>query len=316
LQENWVNVFSHENYVMAEAGYDIVVDSQRNSYVCGQTGLLDGYDYDAVVFKISPEGETLWFHVFGDDSGDNNWGDTFDQAALDEAHGALYVAGDYCPPANPAHPQLYLVKLALSGEILREHQYGFGHGNGVVVDTQGYVYLSGVEDDQYCFLAKVDPDNGEALWTTRQDPNGGGSGAMEICLDDEGNIYQGGMSDWDWLVIKYNPAGGMEWFHQYDGGNDTPGGWGECAFYVQWAGDRLYAAGTVKEVQSNDMHIKCYDSDGTELWSYTYQGGYGFDVVEGLAVDSQGNAVITDGGNQITIVGVAQAELDSGDFLF
>ena len=67
--ENWVNVYSNDNLTMGETGLDIVVDTQENSYVRGQTGTSQYYDYDAFTQKISPEDETLWFVTYGDDNG-------------------------------------------------------------------------------------------------------------------------------------------------------------------------------------------------------------------------------------------------------
>ncbi len=293
--QNWVNVFSYENITMGEIAYDNAVDSQRNVYVCGQTGLDYGTDYDAVALKISAEGETLWYHVFGDDAGTNNWGDVFDDLVLDEANDAVYFAGEYCPPANPLNTQIYLVKMSLEGEVIYEKTYSSGYGNALIMGDDGNLYLSGVkrisEWDYSLYLAKVDPASGDAIWESAPTPGGMDGGGMGLCCDDDGNIYQAGMLDDDWAVVKYDPAGNVVWYDKYNSSN-FPGGWFPVARFITYAGGMVYATGTVKEINGNDMRTACYSTDGDLLWSDIYDGGYDFEVSEGIEADGEGNIIV------------------------
>ncbi|MGQ4871932.1 MAG: hypothetical protein ACP6IT_08855, partial [Candidatus Thorarchaeota archaeon] len=93
VQEDWRNVFSFENYAMGEVGYDVASDSQGAVYVCGQTGRLTNYDYEAVILKIPPGGETEWFHVIGPDEGEDVWGDALKRLVVDEPNEAVYAVG-------------------------------------------------------------------------------------------------------------------------------------------------------------------------------------------------------------------------------
>jgi len=299
--ENWVNVFSNDNLAMAEIAYDNAVDSEHNVYVCGQTGVLNGYDYDAVALKISPEGETLWYHIFGDDTGDNNWGDSFDKLLLDEEDEAVYFVGQYCPPSNPTNTQIYLVKINLEGEVLYTKTYVGGYGNGIVKGNDGYLYLSGAEragSETKLFLAKIDPQDGSAQWQVDPMPGGMYGGGMELCLDDAGNIYQAGILADDWAVIKYSPDGAVLWYDRYNSQN-FPGGWFPVARFISFANGNVYASGTVKEMNGNDMYTACYNpADGSLVWSDIYDGGYDFDNVEDMAVDGVGNIIVV--GNSFT----------------
>lgn len=290
IAENWINVFSYDNVAMGEVGMDIVVDSERNSYVCGETGTVNYYDYDAFVEKISPNGETLWTFVFGDD-GQDNWADVFRKMVLDEENDALYLVGEYCPPENPAHPQICLVKMNLEGEMIYFNTYGEGaRGNDIILGNDGYIYISGATGDNF-LLAKINPSSGNPVWISTSESTGMSGGGMGICQGDDGSIYQGGTLDDKWAVLRYNSFGNLLWYSQYESAH-SDGDWFPVARFLEFYDGKIYAAGTVCDVTNNDIHLKCYNTNGVELWSQTFDGGYGFDMCEGMVKDSDGNFIL------------------------
>jgi len=291
VEENWMNVFSNDDIAMGEVGMDVTVDSQRNSYVCGQTGSIDYYDYDAFIEKISPDGETLWTYIFGDDFGEDNWADALRKMVLDEENDALYLVGEYCPPEDPAHPQLCLVKMNLDGDLVYFNTYGgCARGNDIIMGNDGYIYISGATGSDF-ILAKIYPGNGIASWISTSESTGMSGGGMGICQGSDGSIYQGGTLDNKWAVLRYNSYGNLLWYTQYESVH-SDGDWFPVVRFVDFYDGKIYASGAVDDVNNNDICLKCYDTNGVELWSNTFDGGYGFDMCEGMVRDSEGNFIL------------------------
>ncbi len=289
--ENWVNVYSNDNVAMGEVPYDIVVDSNRNTYVCGQTGTVQNYDYDAFIQKISPEGETLWFRTFGDDSGSDNWADILKKMLLDEENDALYLVGQYCPPSDPAHPRICLVKMNLEGEFIYHNSYLPGYGYDITFAQDHNLLISGTTAESKLFLSKINPTTGTPYWTAMpvfDDMNGGGT---NICVGENGNIYQGGSVGNQWAVVKYDSSGNPLWIKRYESPN-SDGDWYPVVRFIGYSNDKIYAVGMVNKITNNDIQVICYDFLGNEIWQDTYDGGYGFDACEGMKIDSEGNIII------------------------
>lgn len=109
--------------------------------------------------------------------------------------------------------------------------------------------------------------------------------AVDIVTDNDGNIYVAGStynSNYDYVLIKYNPAGTIIWVKQYNGtGNASDF---ISGMTIDNSGNiivtgRSIGAGTALE---DCVTIK-YNSDGNELWVQRYNGG------------------LVDAGNEITI---------------
>jgi len=100
--------------------------------------------------------------------------------------------------------------------------------------------------------------------------------ANSIAVDNTGNVYVTGKSaadpDWYFITIKYNSAGGRQWFKMY-------GGWG-LAIAVDESGNSY--------VTSENVIIK-FNSGGGQQWISSYGG-------EDIVVDDFGNVYVTGGG--------------------
>lgn len=128
------------------------------------------------------------------------------------------------------------------------------------------------------------------LWTRTYSDWAAGFG---IAVDEAGNVYSTGFTDWDIWIRKYNKDGEIQWTRTYGEGwelADT----GE-AIAVDQMGN-VYVTGyteSVEESEHKDIWVGKYDPDGNEQWTRTESGTeHGFDTGHGIAVDEQGDIYV------------------------
>src|SRR5262249_4991666 len=146
-----------------EYANNIRVDASGNAYIAGDTTstnfpTLNAYQpvkaasTDAFVAKLNPTGSLVFSTYLG-----GNGADPSRDAATDSS-GNLWVTGETSstdfPTVNPMQGSAsvardgYLAKLSASGTTLLFSTYIAGNGddvpNGMAVDSNGNVYLSGV----------------------------------------------------------------------------------------------------------------------------------------------------------------------------
>jgi uncharacterized delta-60 repeat protein len=169
--------------------------------------------------------------------------------------------------------------------------------NGVYVT--GYISYYILEDScDYCTI-KYDKVTGDTLWLRKYNgPANKCDQAYAIGLDNGGNVYVTGKSkgagnDFDFLTIKYNPAGVEQWTAQYN--NPSGNGWDMAyALAVDNSGN-VYVTGQSYDLTSyyDCLTIK-YNSSGVQQWvqRYSYEGNWS-DEGKAITVDNQGNVYVT-----------------------
>ena len=196
----------------------------------------------------------------------------------------------------------------------------------LAIDVAGNIYVTGNSlnwDSVYSpgwdiVTIKCNP-SGAILWAKRYDgPESIHDKVNDIATDPWGNVYVVGYSKYtnsndDYVTIKYNPSGDLQWVRTYNGpgnGDDTATGVGiDAAGNVYVTGD-VYIEGQNYELPfsglKTDFATIKYNPAGDEQWVAQYNGpGNGQDNTVGIAVDATGN---------VYVVGVSEHSETGGDY--
>jgi uncharacterized delta-60 repeat protein len=169
--------------------------------------------------------------------------------------------------------------------------------NGVYVT--GYISYYILEDScDYCTI-KYDKETGDTLWLRKYNgPVNKCDQACAIGLDSAGNVYvtgksEGAENNFDFLTIKYSPAGVEQWTARYD--NPTGNGWDMAyALAVDNSGN-VYVTGSSYDLTTYyDCATVKYNSAGAQQWvqRYSYEGNWS-DEGNAITVDAAGNVYVT-----------------------
>lgn len=227
-----------------------------------------------------------WIATVGDT--DNRAGlDYFQHAAVDSS-GNVYVVG-YTTTEGQGNREALIVKYNSSGvqqwqRLLGDSNPNYGYG--VVLDSSGDVYVSGVGDSQKGIIFKYN-SSGTLQWQ-KEVPN---MVSGFIAMDSSSNIYVAGTfytggSNANWLIMKLNNSGSLTWAREMTGSDHD--------FVTGIALDssgNVYVSGHARSSSAGnyDMAIAKYNTSGTFQWHY-YYGGSGWETTTGIAVDSSSNA--------------------------
>ena len=265
-------------------------DSAGNLYVAGYFSgsfdagatTLSSSNYDIFLMKLSPEGEVLWAHGFGQARGAL---DSFDNVALvvdssdrvilgASVEGDTTVSVDDQVISNTGEPDLFVVQLDGNGNLGWVKQFATTSTSRSIrdldVDASGNVYVVGdlvaasgdLVDQPLAFGAevfaiKLAADDGAAQWETQIEHSGGTSfNGAGIAVDGQGQVtLTGAMSG----TIAAEDAG------------------------------VLPVTGNSSELR--DVFVIRLADDGSVTWMQAYgdsDGQWGSDVV----ADSSGRAVV------------------------
>lgn len=188
-------------------------------------------------------------------------------------------------------------------------QFGTAVGNddieGLAVDAQGNVYVGGTADlahGPYIFTVVKYSPVGDRLWIGRYPgPYNTGCNAADFALDAAGNTYLTGEnplatpgSPTDYLTVKFNPQGQVEWTATYDG----PMHYFDSAWAIALDDSgNVYVAGQAANeglpYEPDDFATIKYNAQGMQQWVALYDGpGHGQDRAVDVAVDGQGNVYV------------------------
>lgn len=288
-----------------DVAFGIAVDSTGNAYITGTTGSpnfpetvgTNGTPYGQqapFVAKFSPTGALLYSTIIG------GLCDAQGYAIAVDAAGNAYITGraNTCILGGPS-PGVLVAKLNPVGGLTYLYVFGgsFGDssaGNAIAVDTNGNAYVTGQAD----------------VWSL-DFPTTPGAFQTNAC---------GGFPSGDGFVAKINPAGTGLVYSTYICGTmtDTPN-----AIAIDPAGFAYVGGDTMSQdfplvnaFQTNGPgtilagFVCKLDPGGSNLVYSTYFGGpLGDTLVEGLALDAQGNAYVTgdtSGGSLPTTAGAVQ----------
>lgn len=291
----WTQTF---HAVTSDIAYAVAAAADDDIFVAGSSFTLTD-DRDIWVRRYAPDGSGgFTLTVDGAASG----ADEALGIALDPA-GNLLVTGYVTTVA--AGRDIWVRKYSPAGvTIWTRTAAGAGgqndEGHGIASDAAGNVIATGFvwagADERDIWVRKYDPD-GNTLWTQTHDgPASGGDEGNAVACDGAANVIVTGYEETaaagrDIWVRKYDSGGGELWTQTFNAPEDaTDIGRGIAVDST----DAIVVGGSINRgVQSDNVWVRKYDSDGNELWTSVYNSdGFLSDVVNGVAVDADDNIVV------------------------
>ncbi len=274
-----------------DAGYGIYVDNANNVYV---TGHSNGH---LIVIKYNSSGTELWKTIHNDIGEDESYG--YDITG--DGAGNIYAAGRSNDNGNE---NALLVKLSDAGAVLWQRTYSTANFDGfykVKRDLAGNIIVSGNtgSEDLYDILIEKYNSDGELAWSKKyNNPTNGSDFSFDMVIDYTNNIYVTGSSsingNFNYVTIKYDPAGTQLWLAGYDG--DAGLSDGASAITIDGQGN-TYVTGDIGKAGNNtDIATIKYNSAGVQQWVIKYDG-------PNLLVD-RGECILLDNAGNIVVAGV------------
>jgi hypothetical protein len=184
---------------------------------------------------------------------------------------------------------------------------GYAVAYDVALDQEGNVisvgYLNQTTEYTEFTTAKYSP-TGDLLWLRMEHGfTGGYDQAFKVKVDSSDDVYVTGWSEgestgYDYLTVKYDPAGNKLWARRYDGpahAEDCPND-----LVVDNQGNVIVTGRSFGGPTGFDYATVKYSPSGDELWVRRYSGAVdsSYDEAEALAVDSLGSVYVTGGAEQ------------------
>jgi uncharacterized delta-60 repeat protein len=300
VSEEWAQRFEGLGLTL-EIATAMTIDDSGNVYVTGYS-YADYYDGEIVTIKYGPDGGKIWkrhFNLPGQSElpttivvdGEAN-------VIVTGRGGGDFLTFKYSPDGAELWSRLYdgpgngsdtAVALGVTptGEIIVT---GSSNGDGTVVNMD---YAT----------VKYSPDGNE-IWVRRFDgPGQLADHPVGLAIDADGNAivtgYSLGVSEHDYVTIKYSADGTELWQRRYDGpvnGRDAA-----QAVVTDDAGN-IFVTGASQTHETfpwaytshMDYATIKYAPDGTQLWLNYYTGTHhGYDQAYAMAVDASGNVLVT-----------------------
>lgn len=241
-----------------DEGYGVAVDLVNDYvYLAGYTDSFTVGGSDMVLVQYDSDGGQIWNRTWGGSDDD-----VCNGVAVDSSYN-VYLAGT-TKSFGKGEEDMVLVKFDSGGNFEWNRTWGWieeDMGQGVAVDSSGYVYLAG-STNYYdasgtdMVLVKYDDSGVEQwkhIWSGDSTDEGYG-----VAVDSLDNVYLTGMTYSfgevysDMVLVKYNNLSVQQWNHTY-GGSYNEYGRGIAVDSV----DNIYLA--VMELTSPDMLLVKYD---------------------------------------------------------
>lgn len=170
-----------------------------------------------------------------------------------------------------------------------------------ITDNSGNVYAAGkiigMDTGFDIYVVKLNP-SGNIVW--QKNYNGPGNGndiAYSLAVDNSSNVYLAGESkgdgtDRDFILIKYNSSGLMQWNKRFNGESNSF----DVAVKVipDASGNPVVSGYSYENNSSFDIVTIKYDPDGSQLWLKKYNGpGNGSDIADDMLLDNSGNVCVS-----------------------
>ena len=174
----------------------------------------------------------------------------------------------------------------------------------ITMDSSGNAYVTGWShglggDADYATIKYA--SSGTEIWVARYDgPNHYSDEAVELAIDNSGNVYVTGRShdsapaanEFDFLTVKYDSSGAEQWARRYNGPSDLYDG--ATAIVVDHESNVYVTGPSDDSITHYDYVTIKYDSMGVEQWIARYIGpGNAGDWPTDIAMDNACNIYVT-----------------------
>lgn len=220
-----------------------------------------------------------------------------------DAAGNVYVTG--ISIVNGTSSDFLTIKYNAAGVQQWESRFiGNGGSNNdeaysIGLDASGNVYVGGTSfggGTSLDIMIVKYSNSGSVIWEVRYtNAEAREDEIIKMIVDGAGNIYVGGISTYaatqkDFVVLKYNSAGQLQWARTYNNSGNNNDYLSNIA--VDASGN-VYATGSsYVPGNSSDFVTLKYNSAGTLQYAYSLNVG-GDEVGTEIAVDGSGNAYVS-----------------------
>ncbi|MEZ0326485.1 MAG: hypothetical protein ACAH95_11315 [Fimbriimonas sp.] len=276
----------------------LVVDSSGNVYLLG-TSEVAGLGTETVVTKYTAAGGTAWTRSFGAAGAED---DNAVALALSPT-GGVVVAGNRWSGTN-FDP--FVTRIDASGNIAWQHVVASDvdeESVGIVGMSNGYaglLFKTTRANNTDAAVLRLSP-TGAPTWTTHIGDNGPlGDVPQSIAITSTNRIIVGLSSftpetRWDYLVVRVNVIGGIDWQRRYDNGqrNDF------LKSVAVDSTDKPIVTGSTSITRSDyDFGVLKLRGDGTVFWFKTFGASSNLDDVPAMVQHA--------GTNKAVVVGTAR----------
>ncbi|TVR79069.1 MAG: T9SS C-terminal target domain-containing protein [Chitinophagaceae bacterium] len=290
---------SHSGYgqgISTDANGNVVVIGRFSSpsISFGSTTLTKEGGSDIFVVKYDPDGNVLWARSAGGDLWDEGYDITTD------AKGNILITGTFLSSSitfgsttltKSGNANIFVVKYDPDGNVLWARSAGGGgtsdEGYSISTDTIGNVLVTG-----FFSSPSITFDS--------------------ITLTNSGNA--------NIFIVKYDPDGNVLWAQSAEG-SSSAAGWGIATDGIGnilvtgsfWSPSITLGSITLTKSGERDLFVVKYDSEGNVLWAQS-AGGENWDEGYDVAIDSEGNTLLTGYFQSPYIVFGSDTLINQGDY--
>ncbi len=281
----------------------LTIDASGNIFVTGRVD-YGATGSDIVTIKYNSSGVQQWTARY------NGAGNGLDEGRTIhlQSDGSIIVGGK--TTGTTSGLDFVTVKYNADGSEAWSKVYnGLGNNEDYVVsvdvDNSGNIYTGGCSigsgSGQDLVIIKYNSSGIEQWIKTYNGSGNGGDALVGLKVDSDGNIIAGGYSEtgiiqrYNFLALKYSPAGTLIWEKQYNG---TASNFDIATSMTVDALNNIYLTGLTTQLfggraDSNYGTVK-YDPSGNQQWIRFYDGpNNSVDVARSVYVDNSMNVYIT-----------------------
>lgn len=303
----------------SNAGQDLTVDADGNTYAVGYLGVNDSLNVTVLtVVSYDTAGFLRWRYSWFGSNSLSSRGVAIDFASPPgKGSGTVHVTGTSKSGDNDAVND-NVVTLAFNsntGGLKWSASFDLAGRNDSAVaiaadpTSYGRVFVAAAARDSLrSYFATIAYDSlGNTAWQRVLDGGAGvnrpyaiatttptkGSGTVHVTGTSKGS---GKAGDLDYFTVCYSAEGMPQWTRRYDGGNGD-----DIAYAIAIAGSGAKGSGTVHVTGTSkgsgkattwDIYTVAYASTGVELWNHRYDNGR-TDIGLAIGTDTSGAVFVT-----------------------